>query len=210
MADLLRHLEAAGFESAPRYLGVDHRGRDIFSYLAGTVPTKWQRWSDVQVATAGRLLRSFHDATRGAAIAGTQETVCHHDAGPNNVVFRDALPVALIDFDFAAPGEALDDLGYSAWAWCVSSKFDRLPAEGQAAQLRVLVDAYGLTAATRAGFVDAIIGRQERNIGFWTDRLSKATACVDTRAYALKVIEWSERERAFTAAQRSVFNSALC
>jgi aminoglycoside phosphotransferase (APT) family kinase protein len=37
---------------------------------------------------------------------------CHHDPGPNNTVFRDGRPVALIDFDFAAVGDPLEDVGY--------------------------------------------------------------------------------------------------
>ena len=36
--DLLSHLNAHGFDGAPRYLGVDERGREMFSYLEGEVP----------------------------------------------------------------------------------------------------------------------------------------------------------------------------
>jgi Ser/Thr protein kinase RdoA (MazF antagonist) len=50
------------------------------------------------VAAAGELLRGFHDATGGSALAGEQETVCHRDAGPHNMLFGDDyLPYALID-----------------------------------------------------------------------------------------------------------------
>lgn len=34
--------------------------------------------------------------------------VCPNDLGPNSFVFRDGTPIALIDFDMAAPGERLD------------------------------------------------------------------------------------------------------
>jgi hypothetical protein len=33
---LLDHLEAAGFDGAPRYLGIDDRGREVLSYVPGT------------------------------------------------------------------------------------------------------------------------------------------------------------------------------
>jgi hypothetical protein len=33
---LLAHLERCGFEGAPRFLGVDSRGREIVSYIEGT------------------------------------------------------------------------------------------------------------------------------------------------------------------------------
>ncbi|WP_425508413.1 phosphotransferase family protein [Streptomyces roseirectus] len=37
--------------------------------------------------------------------------MCHHDLGPNNTVFRDEMPAAFIDFDLAAPGSPLEDVG---------------------------------------------------------------------------------------------------
>ena len=65
VARLLRHLESVGFDGCPRYLGGDRAGRDVFSYLPGEVPAKWRRFPDGSVAAAARLLRRFHDATRG-------------------------------------------------------------------------------------------------------------------------------------------------
>lgn len=64
----------------------------------------------------------MNDASRGLAERlGGGEVVWHHDPGPNNTVFRDGVPVAFIDFDFAAVGETLEDVGYTAWSWCISS-----------------------------------------------------------------------------------------
>ena len=113
VARLLGHLERRGFAGAPRHLGLDAAGRDTFSYLPGQVPARFRRWTDAQVAAAGVLLRSLHDATRGCAPAGASPVVCHHDPGPNNAVFRDGLPYAFIDFDTAAPGDPLEDVGYA-------------------------------------------------------------------------------------------------
>ncbi|WP_107452075.1 phosphotransferase [Streptomyces sp. NRRL F-5650] len=36
-------------------------------------------------------------------LAGRFPVMCHEDPGPTNVVFRDGVPTALIDFDAAAP-----------------------------------------------------------------------------------------------------------
>ena len=123
-AELLRLFEERGFDRVPRYLGQDDEGRDILTYLDGWVPARYGRWTDDQVAAVGRLLRAFHDTTRGSHLAGHHDVVCHHDPGPTNFVFRDDLPSALIDFDFAEPGDVLEDLGYasSAWTWCIASK----------------------------------------------------------------------------------------
>jgi hypothetical protein len=122
-AMLLSHLALVGFDGAPRYLGEDGLGRQVLTFVPGDVPAKWRAFGDEQVARAGMLLRRMHDASRGLAErVGGGDVVCHHDPGPNNTVFRDGLPVAFIDFDFAAVGDPLEDVGYVAWSWCISSK----------------------------------------------------------------------------------------
>ncbi|MCD7440084.1 aminoglycoside phosphotransferase family protein [Streptomyces lincolnensis] len=218
VAELLGHLERRGFAGAPRHLGSDGLGRDVFSYVPGWVPARFRRWSDRQVAAAGALLRAFHDATRDCGLVGRHSVICHNDPGPNNAVFSASggglVPVGLIDFDTAAPGEPLEDLGYMAWTWCVSSKYAGV-SEGavsgvgrQAAQVRLLADAYGLDAVSRAGLVDALVDRQERNARWWRSRLTGADDA-GARRRTVERIDWSERERAFTVAHREVFAAAL-
>jgi aminoglycoside phosphotransferase (APT) family kinase protein len=199
-AELLRLLE--GLDIVPRYLGHDDEGGDVFSYLDGWVPAKFQRWSDEQIAAAGALLRAFHDATRNSRLAGHHEVVCHHDPGPNNVVFRDGVPTAFIDFDLAEPGSPLEDFGYAAWTWCIASKYD--DAEIQAAQVKVLADAYCLTAPQRHVAVDAILERQLRNARFWAESTVQVTSLQRSDR-----ITWSRREYTFTAANREVFERVL-
>ena len=36
--DLLRHFASRGWSGAPRYLGVDARGRDVLTFIDGDVP----------------------------------------------------------------------------------------------------------------------------------------------------------------------------
>ncbi len=207
--DLLHHLERAGFAGVPRHLGQDAAGREVFSFIPGEVPAKFRHFADGQVAAAARLLRRFHEATRGSTLAGAGAVVCHHDAGPNNTVFQSGQPVAFIDFDYAAPGEALVDLAYMGWSWCLSSRPDRGPPEIQAAQLRVLVDAYGLDASGRQALVAAIIRRQAANTALWQGRLTQFDGPPTPVAKIQEVIDWSEREMRFTEANRDLFSRAL-
>lgn len=208
-ADLLGHLNRRGFTGAPRHLGHDQAGRDVLSYLPGWVPGRFQRWTDAQVAAAGALLRDLHDATRGSALAGAHPVVCHHDPGPNNTVFREDRPVAFIDFDTAAPGDPLEDLGYMAWTWCVTSKPEAPPADEQAAQVRVLADAYGLPDRARGGLLDAIADRQARNADWWHAHRRTSAPRIASEDQITERIAWSHREHAFTTAHRAAFTTAL-
>jgi hypothetical protein len=210
VAELLRHLAALEVTWAPRYLGQDARERDMLTFLPGDVPPYWGTFTDSQVAAAGRLLRAFHDATRGSALAGSGSVVCHHDFGPNNAVFVAGRPVAVIDFDLAAPGEPLEDLGYAAWAWCISSKSLRLPVREQAEQVRILLSAYGdVPGATPAAVVDAIIERQQRNARFWSNALKHPEAIATPSAKIADRIVWSLSESVFVSVHRRLFEAAL-
>lgn len=197
-ANLLQLLDERAFTAAPKYLGQDESGRDILTYLEGWVPPRYQRWSDQQVAAAGALLRTFHDATRDSPLTAGQQVVCHHDPAPTNFVFTNDLPAALIDFDLAAPGDPLEDLGYAAWTWCIASKHND-PAR-QAHQVGVLADGYDLPATDRPGLIPAVLSRLLQNVDFWTQR-----PCPE----AAERIAWSYREHAFTTTNRAVFEAAL-
>jgi Ser/Thr protein kinase RdoA (MazF antagonist) len=120
---LLRHFEAVGFDGAPRLLGTDGEGREILTYIEGEVfigphevgdPVRIL--SDRQLASAGRLIRRFHDATAGTSLAGGAEVVCHPDLGQHNIVFRNEDAVAIIDWDEdVAPGPRILDLSHAVW-----------------------------------------------------------------------------------------------
>lgn len=210
VAQLLRLLEQQGVAWAPRYFGQDEAGRDVLTFLPGSVPARWRTFSDAQVARAARLLRELHDATRGSELAGEHEVICHHDPGPNNAVFDEReRPYAYIDFDFAAPGSALEDVGYLAWSWCIASKPERQPVRGQAAQVRLVADSYGLDHERRAQLVDAMLERQTRNERFWSGQLALVEPTRVTPEKMREIMAWSRREHAFTTANRAVFEAAL-
>jgi hypothetical protein len=174
---LLRHLEAAGFQGAPRVLGLDEQGREVLTYLEGEVPvypTAPELWSDEVLGEVAGLLRRLHDATvgldlpdsgwrEGAAAPGGGEVVCHNDVAHYNTVFRDGRPVAFIDWDFAAPGPRAWDVAFAAYRFVPLSPDQGavqlgavLPVD-RPGRLRRFCDTYGLT--DRAGLVDIILRR---------------------------------------------------
>lgn len=153
MRALLQHLETAGFSAAPRFLGIDEQGRDTLQWLDGDTAFPPDMWTDDKaLVAAARLLRGFHDATAGSALAAGAEVVCHNDFAPYNMVFRDGAPVAVIDFDLAAPGRRLWDLAYLAWWMAPLGSGDDMAAAAQAdlaagcRRLRLLARTYGLPA----------------------------------------------------------------
>src|SRR5262245_65325758 len=71
---LLVHLEQSGFEGAPRYLGVDRKGREILSFIEGfSPPHNGFELSEEAVRAGARLVRDVHDLTQGSAFAAGSE-----------------------------------------------------------------------------------------------------------------------------------------
>jgi Phosphotransferase enzyme family len=171
---LLRELAASDFR-APVQIGADAQGRSCFGWIDGEVPVPpYPAWSltDSALAGVGRLLRHYHDAARGVRLQPgldwCQELadprggpiICHNDVCPENVVFHDHEAIALLDFDFAAPGRPVWDLAQTARMWIplrpAQFNGDRAHLD-PLKRLRVLADAYELLPAERRELVDAIV-----------------------------------------------------
>jgi hypothetical protein len=164
VASLLQHLDRVDFDGAPRFLGVDEHGRDILSFIAGDVPDDLGWHADHVLIAAANLIRRYHDATTTlivspAAQAEGIEVVCHNDLSPCNAVFRQGLPVALIDFDAAAPGTRLHDLGYAIWLWLDIGRKD-VDCKTQFRRLQLFTQAYGFDG-NEAHIIDAVLTRQK-------------------------------------------------
>ena len=186
---LLDHLATGGFDGAPRFLGTDQQGRDVLSYLEGEVPAGLELHDDVVLFAAGRLIRRFHDATIGLLARGIEaslEIICHNDLSPCNFVFRIGIPVALIDFDTAAPGTRRMDLGYAAWTWLDLGNPEIAPAE-QRRRLELFVEAYGVSF-NAATIKEAILARQQMLAaeGEFTGRKENAEWARQSRMWTLQ------------------------
>ena len=171
----LHAVRDTGFEGVPRPIGIDADGRERLEFVEGDVPlTPYPHWcqTDSALASVARLLRGLHDAARGFVATGCTwhhaladpaggALVCHNDIELSNVVFRDGTAVALLDFEFAAPGRAVYDLAQLA-RLCVpidddldQERLGWVPAD-RPGRLRVVADAYGLDADDRDGLLRAV------------------------------------------------------
>ena len=170
----LRAVEHAGFEGASRPVGIDEDGRERLVFIDGEVPVApYPDWSqsDTALTSTARLLRGLHDAARAfdprahtwhdaLADPAGGTLVCHNDVEPSNVVFRDGIAVALLDFEFAAPGRPVYDVAHLARLWVpIDDDVDQArlgwrPAD-RPARLRLVADAYGLDRDGRAELLSA-------------------------------------------------------
>jgi hypothetical protein len=180
---LLRHLEDAGFDGAPRALGFDDRGREMLTYLPGeTVGGKapWPAWVylDSTLVQVGRWLRRVHDATVSFVppadetwfIGGAVQPgliVGHQDAAPYNAVVDGDRLVGFCDWDIAGPSSREYDLALSALWWvplCPPSAVEQLgfhDFDDRSRRLHLLLDAYGYDA-DRQEFGAVVVQRARR------------------------------------------------
>jgi len=219
---LLRHVRRTGFDGVPEPLSFVPDGEERLVFIPGDVPfPPFPRWSqnDDVLASTVKLLRRFHDATVGfvapegatwskeMADPGGGEVICHNDVCPENVVFRDGEAVALLDFDFAAPGDRLFDLARLVLMTVPIDAPEDAARTGRIGldpfvRLRVAADAYGL-APDRGPLVDAI----ERNVAdggaFLQRRIDRGEAPFLAMLDEMGGMERYDRRRAWFAANRS-------
>jgi hypothetical protein len=182
---LLQWYERVGFDGAPRFLGFDERDREVLSFVPGEPAFAPVPYSDAIVTAIGRLLRRAHDAQEGFTSPapdwddhvpgpGGGGVIGHCDLFWTNVIFRGGSPIALIDWELAAPTTRVLDLALAATYWAgvrVDAQLLQwgLPLNRRGERLRLLCDAYGLGADERHRLLDELLaqrrGRLER--GDW-------------------------------------------
>jgi hypothetical protein len=187
--DVLGHLERQSVTDVPRFLGIDEQGRETLSFVPGTVPPELGGFEAAQWIAGARLLRRLHDATAGCVLAGWNEVVCHGDTSPCNFVFRDGVPVGLIDFDRAHAGSREEDVGYAAWLWLDIGN-DELDAEEQGAKLVDFVAAYD--TRVRWDVCEIVLKAQH-------ELVARPVLPAGAREWAQACIDWTERSAAAIA-----------
>ncbi|MEV6631703.1 phosphotransferase [Actinoplanes sp. NPDC051470] len=181
---LLRHLEDAGFDGAPRVLGFDDQGREMLTFLpgetaAGQVP--WPVWSftDVLLTQVGRWMRRLHDVTAGFVppadaqwfTGRTMEpglVIGHQDVAPYNAAVLDGdRLVGFFDWDSAFPSTREFDLALAALWWVplcppeIAEGIGFHHSADRSRRLHLLLDAYGYDG-DRHAFGATVVGRARR------------------------------------------------
>lgn len=184
---LLKHVASVGFTGVPRVLGIDDSGREVLEFVDGEVGTlspeeplpTWFRTAEASRAV-GAWIRAFQAAQRGFVpepahpwrrAPGTRlaagKVVVHHDVSPYNTVRRPDGSLVVLDWDFARPGDPIEDAAWAAWRWAPLMAGDRWHAEygveadedieeRQRRNLAALLDGYGPSRSQRESLADAI------------------------------------------------------
>ncbi len=227
---LLRSLRDAGFDAVPEPLGVAPDGRERLRFIAGDVPyPPFPTWSltELALASTAALLRRFHDAQVNIVMPSDASwsdemadpsggpVICHNDVCPENVVFRDGVAVALLDFDFAAPGRPLHDLAQLAKMWVPLDTDDDAARFGRGGldpfrRLRVVADSYGVPR-DRTEFLDVIAHSiaDARTGGFVRRQVLRGHPAFVAMAETMGGLDRYERRYQWFEANRQRFAEAL-
>ncbi|SCF01211.1 Phosphotransferase enzyme family protein [Micromonospora mirobrigensis] len=191
MHALLEYLHGIGFTCVPKPFGVVD-GTEVLGFIQGeSGAVGWQRAvPEAGLRSLARLLRDYHQAVAGFVApdgacwalsdrpARSGEVICHGDFGPWNVIWDGLRPVGLVDFDFAQPGDALDDVAY-ALEYLAPFRDDAHAMRWQGftappdrvRRIELFAEEYGM--ATSEGLVEAVIRRQQltgRNVRALAER----------------------------------------
>ena len=219
---LLGHLAAAGFDGAPRLLAADPV-TETLTYMEGTAgvpPLSEDMLTDRALVSVADLLRRYHRAAATFSPHGYAwprpvpapyrgGVVSHNDVHPANLVFRDGLAVALIDFDLAGPGSPAWDFAAAARSLVPLQDEADVPDSRQGRALerfRILLAASGLPRAGRRAVAEAVLANHD-----WTWAIVTEAAEAGHQGFAdhwravapavMRARRWCERhERALLAA----------
>lgn len=176
---LLCHLEAKGFDGAPRVLGIDEHGREVLEHVAGTMawPEMGALATDDGLARGADLLRRYHEAVADFVvppdaawrfpdmapdcepfIGGEGMIVCHNDCAAWNLVMGDDR-WAFIDWDVAGPRPRIWDVAYAIRGMVLVDTDSDVTR-----RVAIFNDAYGLDDVERRGLPKVVAARIESSI----------------------------------------------
>ena len=164
----LRFLHEKGFTCVPRPEGVRPDGREVLSFVPGTVHNDGlpdEIMTDEVLVQVAQLMKRYHTLGEEYVqqLSGDEcwmlpsrvpaEVMCHGDFAPYNMTFVDGAVHGVIDFDTLHPGPRLWDIAYAVYRWipfvAPTNPDYRCALPEQLRRLALFAEAYGLSPADR-------------------------------------------------------------
>lgn len=233
MIAVLRYLEEAGFDGAPRYRGKDKYGRHVFDYFEGEValsPSPAWVTEDGLLASVARLLRRYHNVVGTTDWHGRRldwgyppppsyqgSVPCHLDVSPANVVCRCGTATALIDFEQIALARPVWDLARTVRYWVPMLAPEDLSGPWRAVEgrhverLALFLDAYELDRDGRHELADAMLTNADASHERLKRMRSEAVAGYLPWApeWLTALAERNRRSRAWVAAMKAEITAGI-
>lgn len=169
-------------------------------------------------------MRQFHDVAGAVTAEGEWSgeladpqggpIICHNDVCLENVVFRDGGAIALLDWDFAAPGRPVYDLAQMA-RMCVPVDDDVSAGRlgwvnaNTPARLRLVSDEYGLGGAARMELLSVLDDAMRSGGAFVLQRVEAGDPNFIRMWERIGGMERYDRRREWWSAVRSDFALVL-
>ncbi len=228
MIRLLQHLEACGYDAAPRVVGsgFDDQGRETVSFVEGELVHPGP-WPDEALFGISDMLRRLHEATAsfqppadavwrpwfGCRLEDRNPMLGHCDTGPWNIVSRSGRPVALIDWEEAGPVDVRVELAQACWLNAqlhdddIAKRVGLPSPETRARQACLLLDGYRWSRAERVGFVDEMVSFAVHDAA---DQAAQAGVTMETKdTSSLWAIAGRMRSASWMLRHRRVLEDAL-
>lgn len=168
---IYKALEEADFDLSPRFLGIDEHNREIISYIDGNNITHEEVNIDIAIESI-KALRKFHDILAGTDLKEGEETVCHGDFAPWNVLCSGGQIVGIIDYDDSHPGSRLADLAYACWTFLgLGDSSLGKSTERQIEEIAILLEAYG--EIDTQNFVEELLNEQRSVLEYRKGRVGQ-------------------------------------
>lgn len=134
----------------------------VFEYIEGFVPDNIGRTNNEQLYKAVKILKEYHLATSNY-ITDTDLVMCHGDLTPNNMVFINGEPMAIIDWDSIYIGHKYEDLAYIIMTWLdIADPYREF--KDSIDVINEVIKIYEAEQDFRTEFIDIMIRRAKLNI----------------------------------------------
>lgn len=161
IVSFLKSLEHSNFTKFGRLVKEDTKYL-IYEYIEGFVPDNIGRTNDNHLYEAIKILREYHDSV--SKLSNNKELLmCHGDLTPNNMVFVEGKPIAIIDWDSIYMGHKYEDLAYVIMTWLdIADPYRQF--KDSIDVINKSIQVYGAGSDFRQNFMEIMIARAKLNI----------------------------------------------